>query len=141
MAKNLTNAQKRCEECEFLKIHNGKWFCEECFNQPCEEIDDCPIGVTLEECEVLEAKAKDNKVNLGAKAEVKKERKPRERKPDEEKEQIIAEMADFLQNVGENVKITNISKIIEFDIGENHYKIDVIRQRKPKKQAFFFIFA
>lgn len=57
----------------------------------------------------------------------------RERKPDVEKEEIIHKLAEFLESGGVPVKITNKSKIIEFEIGENHYKLDLIKQRPPKK--------
>ena len=89
-----------------------------------------------EEQNSLDKKAKESKITPTvhqAKSDSRKERKPRERKPDEEKEKIISNLAKFLENSTENVKITNISKIIEFDIGENHYKLDLVRQRKPKK--------
>ena len=89
-----------------------------------------------EEQDSLDKKAKESKITATvhqAKSDNRKERKPRERKPDEEKEKIISNLAKFLENSTENVKITNISKIIEFDIGENHYKLDLVRQRKPKK--------
>lgn len=132
MAKKLTDRQRRCEDCPNLKIKSGKWTCEECFGQLCEEIDDCPEGATLEDIERIDREMKHVKINLGARAETQKERKPRERKSDEEKETLIAETAKFLENLAENVKITNVSKIIEFDVGENHYKLDLIRQRKPK---------
>lgn len=86
--------------------------------------------------EILTAKAKANKVLKGAKSEkaMAKATKSRERKPDIEKETLIGEISTFLQMYGANfVKITNKSKIIEFNIGENHYKLDLIRQRPPKK--------
>lgn len=89
-----------------------------------------------EEQNNLDKKAKESKITATvhqAKSDNRKERKPRERKPDTEKEKIISDLAKFLENSTENVKITNISKIIEFDIGENHYKLDLVRQRKPKK--------
>ena len=70
---------------------------------------------------------------MGARAEVKKERKPREKKADPEKEKIIAETAKFLEGIAENVTISNNTKLIEFDLGGNHYKFDLIRQRPPKK--------
>jgi hypothetical protein len=38
-----------------------------------------------------------------------------------------------LKNEWYSATITNKSKIIEFEIGENHYKIDLIKQRPPKK--------
>lgn len=90
-----------------------------------------------EEVEILTQKAKENKVSRGAKSEkalAKTDRKPRERKPDIEKETLISEISTFLQMCGaSSVEITNKSKIIEFNIGENHYKLDLIRQRAPKK--------
>jgi len=90
-----------------------------------------------EEVEILTQKAKKNKVNKGAKSEkalTKTDRKPRERKPDLEKEEIIAALSEFLTEKGYTfVEITNKSKIIEFNIGENHYKLDLIRQRAQKK--------
>lgn len=133
MAKNLTARQKRCEDCACLIIDKGEWHCDECFGQLCEDIDDCPEGATTETAQELDKMGKEIKVAVSAHAEEKKERKPRERKPDEEKENLIAETANFLESIAENVKITNISKIIEFDIGGNHYKFDLIRQRKTKK--------
>lgn len=89
-----------------------------------------------EEQNALDKKAKDNKITATvhqAKSTEKKPRKPRERKPDIEKEEIIQNLADFLKKSASNVKITNISKIIEFDVGENHYKLDLIKQRPAKK--------
>lgn len=82
----------------------------------------------------LTKKAKENKaVDHGAKAD--KERKPvkRERKPDLEKENLIEILANCLKNAGYDAEITNKSKIIEFKVGENHYKLDLIKQRAPKK--------
>jgi hypothetical protein len=81
----------------------------------------------------LTKKAKTNKaVDHGAKAD--KERKPvkRERKPDTEKENLIEILANCLKNAGYDAEITNKSKIIEFKVGENHYKLDLIRQRTLK---------
>ena len=86
-----------------------------------------------EEQNNLEKKAKDNRITATvhqAKSQSQKKKRTRERKPDLEKEEIIQNLANFLENSAENVKITNISKLIEFDIGGNHYKLDLIRQRK-----------
>ena len=86
-----------------------------------------------EEQNNLEKKAKDNRITATvhqAKSQSQKKKRTRERKPDLEKEEIIQNLANFLENSTENVKITNISKLIEFDIGGNHYKLDLIRQRK-----------
>lgn len=69
-----------------------------------------------------------------------KETKPRERKPNEEKREIIQKIADFFgknANFGENcpetVKITNIEREIAFKIGENDYSLVLTLHRKPKK--------
>lgn len=83
--------------------------------------------------EELSAKAKVNKINHGAKAEKPRKNVKRERKPDEEKENLIKILSDCLKNAGFDAKITNKSKIIEFNVGENHYKLDLIKQRPPKK--------
>lgn len=57
-----------------------------------------------------------------------------ERKPDITKEGVIQALADFLNDKGyANVEIINKSKLIEFKIGADTYKIDLIRKRPPKK--------
>lgn len=83
--------------------------------------------------EELTAKAKANKVSREAKAENPRKAVKRERKPDEEKENLIEILAKCLKNAGFEAEITNKSKIIEFNVGENHYKLDLIKQRQPKK--------
>ena len=85
------------------------------------------------EVEELTAKAKANKVSHEAKANKPRKSAKRERKPDEEKENLIEILANCLKNTGFDTEITNKSKIIEFNVGENHYKLDLIRQRTPKK--------
>lgn len=90
-----------------------------------------------EEVEILTQKAKENKVSRGAKSEkalTKTDKKPKERKPDIEKEEIITALSEFLTEKGCTfVEITNKSKIIEFNIGETHFKLDLIRQKGHKK--------
>lgn len=83
--------------------------------------------------EELTKKAKENKINHEAKAEKPRKVVKRERKPDEEKENLIEILANCLKTAGFETKITNKSKIIEFNVGENHYKLDLIKQRPPKK--------
>ena len=88
-----------------------------------------------EEVEILTAKAKENKAVQHGAVNVNKLKAitKRERKPDVEKEEIISKLAEFLETMGTSVNITNKSKLIEFEIGENHYKLDLIKQRPPKK--------
>jgi hypothetical protein len=82
--------------------------------------------------EELSAKAKENKVSHEAKAVKPRKAIKRERKPDEEKENLIKILAKCLENEGITAQITNKSKVIEFNVGENHYKLDLIKQRAKK---------
>ena len=95
--------------------------------------------------EIVEKLTKKAKENGAAKVKAKsdKVRKPvkRERKPDEEKELIIDILANTLLEKSEekvinidinSIKVVNKGKIIEFSIGENNYKLDLIKKR-PKK--------
>ena len=86
-----------------------------------------------EEVEELTKKAKANKINHEAKADKPRKAVKRERKPDVEKEKIIEILANCLKNEGFEAEITNKSKLIEFSVGENHYKLDLVKKRPPKK--------
>lgn len=89
-----------------------------------------------DEQNALDKKAKDNKITQTihqAKASEKKERKKVERKPDLDKEHLITLLEEMLTDNCDNVKITNVSKLIEFDLKGEHYKLDLVKQRKPKK--------
>ena len=88
------------------------------------------------EQEALCKKAKENvKVSTLVKArdDVKpKTQKERVKKDDPTKEMIIAEIAGFLPTIAENIQVVDNRKIITFCIGEDTYKIDLTRTRKPK---------
>lgn len=84
--------------------------------------------------EELTQKAKEAKISHDAKSEKPRKQVKRERKPDEEKENLIEILANALTAEDIKVKITNKSKIIEFNVGENHYKLDLIKQRPPKNE-------
>ena len=87
-----------------------------------------------EEVEQLTKKAKENKaVQHKAKAEKEKKEVKRERKPDEEKEKLIQLLFESLRNKNYNPIVTNKTKIIEFSVNENEYKLDLIKKRKEKK--------
>ena len=83
--------------------------------------------------EELTKKAKENKINHEAKSDKPRKVVKKERKPDEEKEKLIEILANCLKTEGFETEITNKSKIIEFNVGGNHYKLDLIKQRPPKK--------
>ena len=89
-----------------------------------------------EEQEELDQKAKASRITATihqAKAETQKERKKVERKADQTKDSLVEQLANYLKTSGiANVQIVKIGKLIEFDIGSEHFKLDLIRQRKPK---------
>ena len=90
------------------------------------------------EQEALSQKAKTN-VKVGnivkAKADTKSKPKTQSekvKKDDPTKEMIIAEIAEFLPKIATNIQVVDNRKIITFCIGDDTYKIDLTRTRKPK---------
>jgi len=90
-----------------------------------------------EEQEALTQKAKENRITATIhKAEGKaKERKKVERKPNPDKESLIAAIAEFLNDLDgvADVTVTNIGKLIEFKFNDKEMKIDLIEKRVKKK--------
>ena len=83
----------------------------------------------------LTAKAKENKIQHKAKSTEPKQKTQRERvvKEDKVKEDIIQAVADMLPTLNaENVVIEKKGKLITFEVGEDKFKLDLIRQRPPK---------
>lgn len=116
IAKNM--ALLKCSRAEAVNV----WLYDN-------EYIECP------EADELTAKAKENKVSHGARAEV-KQKTQRERvvKEDKVKEAIIQAVADMLPNLqAENVVIEKKGKLITFTVGEDKFKFDLIRQRPPKE--------
>ena len=91
-----------------------------------------------EEQNELDKKAKESRITATihqARAETTKERKKVERKPDQVKDSLVENLKAFLIEQGfENVSITKVGKLVEFDCGGEHFKLDLIRQRPPKKK-------
>ena len=93
-----------------------------------------------EEQMALDAKAKANvKVANIVKARAadpgkKKTQRERVKKEDPTKEGVITALAKALPELAnaENVTIVNAGKLITFTIGEDTYKLDLVRQRKAK---------
>jgi hypothetical protein len=88
-----------------------------------------------EEASELEKKAKENGIRHQAKSSTPREKKKVERKPDQVKDSLVENLAEILKEYAINIQIVKVGKLIEFDIGEEHYKLDLIRQRKPKGKA------
>lgn len=57
----------------------------------------------------------------------------RKRKENFTKANVIAETAKFLENLGENVQITNKERQIAFSIGSEDFEFTLVQKRKPKK--------
>lgn len=60
----------------------------------------------------------------------KTESKPKTHKKDEEKAQIITNLADFLANYTDFLVISNPERQISFKIGENSYELTLVKKRK-----------
>lgn len=89
-----------------------------------------------EEQNALCQKAKDNRITATihqAKGERKKTQRERVKKDDPTKEGIILAVAKLLEDMATDVEIVNKSKLVTFKIGGDTYKLDLIRQRPPKK--------
>ena len=89
-----------------------------------------------EEQNELDEKAKKVKIDHGASAidkTEKKEKKPREIKVSDEKQALFAEIVEKLAENGRNYEIVKENKLICVKIGEKTFKIDLIEQRQPKK--------
>lgn len=90
---------------------------------------------TNEEQEQLDKKAKDNRITATiheAKADKPKKERKVVRKEDTTKEGIIKALAEKLEELATEVKIENVGKLITFKLGDDTFKLDLIRQRKPK---------
>ena len=88
-----------------------------------------------EEQEELDKKAKASRITATiheAKAEKPKKERKVVRKEDSTKEGIIKALAEKLEELATDVKIENVGKLITFRLGDDTFKLDLIRQRKPK---------
>ena len=88
-----------------------------------------------EEQEELDKKAKASRITATiheAKAEKPKKERKVVRKEDSTKVFIIKALAEKLEELATDVKIENVGKLITFRLGDDTFKLDLIRQRKPK---------
>lgn len=82
------------------------------------------------------------RMEMGAKAdrryeqsEVKKERKPKERKVDEEKGHILGCIKNLLVGMHADILAVKTETEVEFIYNGNHYTAKLTKHRPPKKQA------
>lgn len=128
----MTNREKRCEDCASLVKVNGCWCCDECFNQKCNDIDECPEGIELEEVEEVRAKGEKAKISHNASSADKREKKskPRTVKVSDAKKALFSEIFTNLYDIyGENAQIIKENKLIVVQIDGKTFKIDLIEQR------------
>lgn len=88
-----------------------------------------------EEQNELDEKAKKVKIDHGASAvdkSEKKEKKPREIKVSDEKQALFGEIVEKLAENGRNYEILKENKLICVKIGEKTFKIDLIETRQKK---------
>lgn len=88
-----------------------------------------------EEQNELDEKAKKVKIDHGASAidkTEKKEKKPREIKVSDEKQALFGEIVEKLAENGRNFEIVKENKLICVKIGEKTFKIDLIETRQKK---------
>lgn len=73
-------------------------------------------------------------VNYTATSVGKKSEKPKTVKVSDEKSALFDKIYQNLQSIyGKNAEIIKLNKLIMVNIGEKHFKIDVIEQRPTKK--------
>ena len=98
-------------------------------------LEDNDYEVNEEQAE-LDAKAKKVKIDHGASAvdkSEKKEKKPRPKVASDEKKELFDEIFSNLQDVyKQNAQIVKENKLITVKIGEKVFKVDIIEQRAPK---------
>lgn len=98
-------------------------------------LEDNDYEVNEEQAE-LDAKAKKVKIDHGASAidkTEKKEKKPRPKVASDEKQTLFSQIFDNLHEFyGENAQIEKENKLIIVKIGEKEFKVDLIEKRPPK---------
>jgi DNA recombination-dependent growth factor C len=133
-----------------LYVYNGKRL-----NIPDSEIKSSMAKLGLTKDEAIQMYLEDNEIIINEEQEAltqkavksgvqkqmakvtsnRKSEKKRERKPDEVKEDIIHKLAEFIPSFGENVQIENVGKIITFNIGDEHFTLNLVRNRQKKSKG------
>ena len=88
-----------------------------------------------EEQKALNEKAKTVKINHDAQAKKPREKaKPRTIVVSDEKQTLFEQIYQNLQTIyGKNAEIVKLNKLIMVNIGDKHFKVDLIEQRAKKK--------
>lgn len=84
----------------------------------------------------LDTKAKSVKINHEARAVKPKTQRERVQKEDPDKQGLIQNLFNFLQDLDgiDNISITNKTKMIAFTLNGSSYELNLIRKRPPKQK-------
>lgn len=124
----------RCEDCPKAYKKSNILVCSECFDQACNTIDDCPDGITFEQVNIINEEMKKVRNNIGARSDKASKPRVKTQKLDKEKDGIVTMLYNTLiEKEYSNVTIVKPAKLIEFNYNGNHYKLDLIKTRKPKE--------
>ena len=87
-----------------------------------------------EEVEKLTKKAKENGVKIRGESDAPKAKRVVERKANPDKEMLIQVLAQAVATVegANHIQVTNIGKIVEFQLNGKSFKIDLIERRQKK---------
>lgn len=132
-----------------LYVYNGKRL-----NIPDNEIKTSMSKLGLSKDEAIQMYLEDNEIVINEEQEAltqkavksgvqkqmskvtsnRKSEKKRERKADPTKEEIIRDLATHLDKTDgiENVTIENVGKLIGFELGGEHFTLNLVRNRKKK---------
>ena len=113
----MTDREKRCEDCGECKMKNGKMLCHEMWDKPCDELEECPNGYTLEEFNTFLEKTKDVKVDHGV---------------SKTKKALFEIVTNALDGVVENGTMKNEVEY-SFDYKGERYTFKLTKHRPPKK--------
>lgn len=123
----MTNREKRCEDCVCLIEKNKRMCCDELWGELCDNIEECPEGVELEEINNLNEKAKAIRITNAA-DKPKKEKTERKTKVSAEKTRIFNTILDIL-NEKYNVNVLNDNKLIEIELNGKKFKVNLTETR------------
>lgn len=129
----MTDRERRCEDCDNCIVKNGCMICHEMWDRPCNDLDECPEGYTLEQVQESQDMGKGQRIDHGIAQEKRKPAKPKTVKTSDEKKELFANLLTGLQGFyGEKVEIIKENKLLSLEINGRKFKIDLIEQRKPK---------
>lgn len=121
--------KKRCQNCASLIEVNKEWCCDECFGQPCAEVDDCPEGIEVKEVAEMDS----IKTKHYEQSDEPKKRKAPARKVDNDKIELINMLWAVVECVDPNGEIVKAEREIDFKYNGSSYSLTLTKHRDKKK--------